>query len=193
MRAPAAFTRALLAALLVAAPLAARADDETPKKDEKPSPYEKDKPAEEKSSAVKLRYPPSSVRVPIIVSGLLITGAAWGVAFGCGMGWPEVPGSKELRIPIVGPWLALGKSGCAPDDPDCGAKVYVRGVLYVIDAITQLAGLGLVAQGIFMKTEAKAKSAGRAPFLGMKKGDFSIAPVPGAGPSSTGLSVVGTF
>lgn len=187
MRALAAST---LAALLVAAPLIARADDEKPK-DEKPSPYEKDKPAEEKSSAVKLRYPPSSVRVPIIVSGLLITGAAWGVAFGCGMGWPEVPGSKELRIPIVGPWLALGKSGCAPDDPDCGAKVYVRGVLYVIDAITQLAGLGLVAQGIFMKTEAKAKSA--APFLGVKKGDFSLAPVPGAGPSSPGLSVVGTF
>src|SRR6187397_2487247 len=60
-----------------------------------------------------VRYPPSSVRPKLIIGGLAISGLAYAAAFGTASNWPEVPGSDSLKIPIFGPWIALGHSGCA--------------------------------------------------------------------------------
>jgi hypothetical protein len=144
-----------------------------------------------------VRYPPSSVRPKLILGGLVISGLAYGVALGSAVSWPEVPGSPELKIPIAGPWIALGKSGCAKEDPDgpevtdCGAIPYIRGVLYVIDGIAQLAGLGLVGEGIFIKTEAKSKPP-KSLALSLP-GGVTVHPVPMATARFTGLGFVGTF
>lgn len=138
-----------------------------------------------------VRYPPSSVRPRLILGGLVISGLAYAAAFGTAVSWPEVPGSKGLKIPIVGPWIALGKSGCATDDDDCGAKVYVRGVLYVLDGIAQLAGFGLIGEGIFMKTEAKSAPQ-KSLALGLP-GGVTLYPVPMTTGRLTGLGFVGTF
>src|SRR5262249_41125412 len=111
-------------------------------------------PAASSSSAPEVRYPPSSVRFKLVLGGLAVSGLAYAAALGAASMWPEAPGSVGLKIPFAGPWIALGQSGCAADDMDCGAKVYVRAVAYVLDGIVQLAGLGLIAEAIAMKTES---------------------------------------
>ncbi len=118
---------------------------------------------------------------------------AWGFcAAPPGSTWPEVPGSDALKIPVVGPWLALGQSGCAADDPDCGAKLVVRGILYTIGGMAQLGGLGLIGEGIFMKTES-SKPAKQAPVLGWQRGGVTFQPTPLISARITGLGIVGSF
>ena len=131
------------------------------------------------------RYPPSSVRPKLVAGGLAVTGLAYGAGFLAATSWPEVPGSEQLKIPVVGPWLALAKNDCAPDDPDCGFILYFRGFLTIVDGLMQLGGLGIAGEGLFMTTEASPRRQGP-PTL-------SIRPVPMVAASSAGVGVVGTF
>jgi hypothetical protein len=146
------------------------------------------------SDAPKPRYPPSSVRLKLAIGGLAVTGIAYAAAYGVTSNWPEVPGAEYLKAPVVGPWIALGKSGCSSDDPNCGAgKIVLRGILYVIDGIAQIGGLGLVGEAIFMKTEPDAvvrKSSARA-FVAPS--GPTLRPFPLITPSVTGLGILGTF
>jgi hypothetical protein len=187
----------ILALAIAFAAQPARADDAPDTKDKASA-------SVDPSAALDVHYPPPLVRLKLITAGVLVTGAAWGVAFACAQAWPEVPqpkdgstvetgppGSNQLKIPIAGPWIALAKSGCAADDPDCGAKVAVRGVLYVLDGIAQLAGLGLIAEAIVMKTESPP--AKRSSFLTIKKGTIEMTPVPITTPTMTGFGFAGTF
>lgn len=145
----------------------------------------------EADAAPVVHYPPPIVRLELIGFGLLITGAAWGASFATATNWPTVPGSAQLKIPIVGPWIALGKSGCASDDPNCsGATVGVRGGLYVLDGIAQIAGLALIAEAIVMKTESPAK---KSAFLGLRYKGVEVSAVPVTSPTMHGLGLVGTF
>lgn len=151
--------------------------------------------ANEASEAPPRRYPPPIVRLEVAGIGLLITGAAWGASFASGQNWPTVPGASDLKIPVVGPWMALGKSGCASDETDCegaGAKIGVRAALYVIDGIAQLAGLALIAEAIVMKTEPAKKKGASSPFA-LRLGKVELTPVPVSTPTMTGLGFVGTF
>lgn len=130
-----------------------------------------------------MRYPPSSVRFPLIAGGVGVLGLAYGLGAMCAGLWPEVPGSEPwLYIPVIGPWAAIAQSGCAEDDPDCSAIIYIRGVLYVLSGITQIGGLGLIGEGIFMTTEAE----GAPP-----KASWTIVPM--ASSNQAGLAAVGTF
>lgn len=150
-------------------------------------PAAKAKPAEEEPSPEVpdlVRYPPSSVRLPLIIGGSFVTLAAYGITLASGLAWDDVPGADAMLVPIVGPWIALGQSGCAADDPDCGAILYIRGILLVVDGIAQAAGLGLIGEGIFMTTEADAPAA-------EPKTSWTLAPV--ITPTHTGLGVIGTF
>jgi hypothetical protein len=136
-------------------------------------------------------YPPPSVRWKVGGIGLLITGAAWGASFATAYNWPTVPGSAELKIPVVGPWIALGKSGCASDDPGCsGGVIGGRAALYVIDGIAQVAGLALIAEAIVMKTEATREKAVVPSF---QLGSLSVTAVPVTSPTMQGVGLVGTF
>ena len=147
----------------------------------------------EPTDVPEVRYPPSIVRLKLIGVGLLITGGAWGASFGVATNWPTVPGSNQLKIPIVGPWIALGKSGCASDDPGCGAgTIGVRGALYVLDGLAQLAGLALITEAIVMKTEPAAeKKATALPTLRFRGVEVSAVPV--TSPTMKGIGLVGTF
>ena len=149
--------------------------------------------ADTSGDAVQVRYPPPLTRLKLIGLGLLISGGAWGASFGSAQYWNTVPGAGQLKIPIAGPWLALGKSGCATDDVGCsGAKIGVRGAIYVLDGITQLAGLGLIAEAIVMKTESSAPDK-KAAFLGLRYRGVEVTPVPVTSPTFTGVGLVGTF
>jgi hypothetical protein len=66
---------------------------------------------------------------------------------------------------------------------------HLRGALLVFEGIVQIAGLGLVAEGILMKTEESKKTG----FLEVKHGDFSLRPTPLASPKISGLGFTGTF
>lgn len=139
-----------------------------------------------------VHYPPPLVRLKLIGAGLLISGAAWGAAFGSARNWPTVPGSRYLGIPIVGPWMALGKSGCATDDPGCsGATIGVRGAMYVLDGIAQLAGLALITEAIVMKTESPPQK--RSGLTSFRLGGVEVSAVPVTSPTMKGIGFVGTF
>ena len=135
-----------------------------------------------------MRYPPSSVRVPLIAGGLGVTALAYTPAVLSAFAWPEVPGSDGLKAPVVGPWIALAESGCAADSPDCEAVLVLRSILYVVSGLAQAGGLGLAAEGIFMTTEAEPADdeAARAPAL-----DVAIAPT--VTDRTMGFGIIGRF
>jgi len=129
--------------------------------------------------------PPSSVRLKLALGGVAVAGGAYAMSYAMASNFPEVPGMTQLKIPVVGPWLALGQSGCATDDPGCGAKVVLRGFFLVIDGLAQIGGLGLIAESVLMKTNASAPKKPAAA--------FTIRPTPLVTGSVTGLGFVGTF
>lgn len=132
------------------------------------------------------RYPPSSVRPKLIIGGLAVTGLAYGAGFLAASSWPEVPGSSELKIPVVGPWIALAKNDCASDDPDCGFILYMRGFLTIVDGLIQLGGLGIAGEGVFMTTESSRAQP-------VKPAAITVRPAPIVAGSGAGFGVVGTF
>jgi hypothetical protein len=127
-----------------------------------------------------VRYPPTSVRYAIVAGGAGMFGVAYALSAISAAAWPDVPASKALYAPVVGPLIALGNSGCAENDPDCGAIVYVRGVLYVVDTLVQLGGLALVTEGLVMTTEAEPDAP-------------SVSLVPLVTPTTTGVGLIGRF
>jgi hypothetical protein len=138
-------------------------------------------------------YPPPIVRLELIGVGLLITGGAWGASFASAANWPTVPGSDQLKIPVLGPWIALGKSGCATDDPNCSSgTIGMRGAIYVLDGIAQLAGLGLIVEAIVMKTETPSDKR-KASIFGLRAGSLELRPTPIATPTMHGVGYVGRF
>lgn len=154
---------------------------------EAPTPDDAEEAPEEEArvpEADVLRYPPSSVRFPLIVGGSFVTLAAYGITVASALTWDDVPGADAMLIPVVGPWVALAQNDCAPDDPDCGAILVLRGILLVIDGIVQAGGLGLIGEGIFMTTEADAPAE-------EKKAGWSLAPM--ISPTQAGLGVAGSF
>ncbi len=198
---------AIAAALLLALPRSARAEDGEKVKAPEP----------DLNAPVELHYPPPSVRFKVLATGVFVTGAAWGVAFAASRTWPENPciltvagpvypttftpctsgpiGSHYLNIPIAGPWLALGKIAyCAPDEYNCTAALTgFRGIAYVVDGMVQLAGLGLIVEALVMKTEAAADPAKKTSALTLHYGGLELTPTPISTPRMTGLGFSGTF
>jgi hypothetical protein len=178
-----------LASALVATPALAQAPkDDTPgdtpgEGAKKPKDAPATGPAEEIGDDV-MRYPPSSVRLPLIIGGSVVTLAAYGLTVASALTWDDVPGADAMLVPVVGPWIALAQNDCAPDDPDCGAILWVRGILLVIDGIAQAGGLGLIGEGIFMTTEADAPDE-------ETKTSWTVAPI--VTPTMQGFGVTGTF
>lgn len=132
--------------------------------------------------------PPSGARSTHIVAGVATTGVSYGLAVGASYLFPDFRGASDLRIPVAGPWLALGRTGCPADDPDCSPVLLVFGALLtIIDGVTQAGGLAIVGEGLFLNT-----SSGRA--LPKKAAGPTWRAVPlNLGKDGTGLGVVGTF
>lgn len=136
--------------------------------------------------AVPEALPPADVRWRVLLGGLGVFGVSYGGMALMGGLWDGLPGADYLFIPVAGPWIALGESGCAPGeetvegDGDCDAMMGLRGVIYVVDGLLQLGGLGLIGQSIFMETADPANTA-------------TILPVPFTERDALGLGVIGTF
>lgn len=133
--------------------------------------------------------PPPGARFTHIVAGLSTTAISYGAAAGVSFLFPEIRGSKDLRIPIAGPWMTLAQTGCPTNDPDCSvAPLVFTGIFTVVSGITQIGGLAIVGEGLFLNTSSGARPASRkaaAPTLRAVPMDF--------GKGSAGLGFVGTF
>jgi hypothetical protein len=120
---------------------------------------------------------------------------------GASYAFPDVPGMKDMRIPVVGPWIAVGHSSCGTD-PDCSnVLVVVRTILMALDGAAQAGSLAVMFEGLFMPTqEAPALPPSETPRApppakpapgGSEKNLFFVPGPMTAG--SIGIGVVGRF
>jgi hypothetical protein len=133
--------------------------------------------------------PPPGARTTTIVAGAGTTLVSYGLAVGASFLIEEEDyrGQKDLRIPIAGPWMALGRTGCPTSNPDCSKIPLAFGALLaILDGVAQVGGLAVVGEGLFLKTSNKPtaqKAEGptvHAVPLNFEKG-------------GVGLGVIGTF
>lgn len=134
--------------------------------------------------------PPPGTRTATIVAGATATAVSYGLALGASFMVEEADhrGIKDLRIPIAGPWMALGKTGCPTSNPDCSVFPLVFGALVtILDGVVQAGGLAVVGEGLFLKTSARRAAPQKAagPTLRAVPLDF--------GRNGVGLGLIGSF
>jgi len=101
-----------------------------------------------------ITYPPPGARVAVTLAGLSTTALSYGAALGMSFIYPDSPGAHDLRVPVVGPWIALAHNGCASGEPDCNDLVVIlRAVLTAIDGVVQAGGLAIAVEGLLMPTQ----------------------------------------
>jgi hypothetical protein len=132
--------------------------------------------------------PPPSTRLNLALTGVGVTAGFYGAALGSSLIWNKGPWADEIRIPIVGPWMAMPYFKCGSAEPNCGtALVIVRGVLAGIDAIGQTGGVFIALESLFVPT-ASAKRAATT----RSRTHARVTPVPFvAGRDGFGLGIVG--
>jgi hypothetical protein len=140
--------------------------------------------------------PPPSTRWMLVGAGLATTAAWYGASYGIGAMWPDAPGRKDLRIPVVGPVMDLTKTGCPKDDSNCSTyELVLRTVLVSLDLLGQAGGLGLLIEGaVFSPSGVEPSSSAQ----GKRSQPIDQAPTVVAvpmsmGQSGAGLGLVGRF
>ncbi|HEX5101005.1 MAG TPA: hypothetical protein VFV94_15955 [Polyangiaceae bacterium] len=167
----------VLTLLALAAPRVAQAEEPLADADEPPA---RAKPATEPD------LPPPSTRLNLALTGVGVTAGFYGAALGSSLIWHTGPWADEVRIPIVGPWMAMPYFKCG-SEPNCGtALVIVRGVLAGIDAIGQAGGVLIALESLFVPTASAKRAAVRRP------AHARVRPVPFvAGRDGFGLGIAG--
>ncbi len=150
-------------------------------------------------------HPPSSVRWKLVLGGVATTAGFYAIAQPFSYAWPDAPGARDLRVPVVGPWMGIANNGCASDDPDCSQFwVWTRGILMGLDGLGQAGGLLIALEGIFLHSaedepvtpgpKPKDRQPGDEPTQEPPPRNLFIAPTPiGVGASGVGLSISGMF
>ncbi len=141
-------------------------------------------------------HPPPSTRWKLVLGGAATTAGFYALAQPFSYAWPDAPGGMDLRIPVLGPWMALADTGCAADQPGCSkALIVARAIITAIDGLGQVGGLGIAAEGIFLTTQDEAPapkpSAPKRPASPEPEKIFML-PVP-VGQSGVGLGMIGVF
>jgi len=117
--------------------------------------------------------PPDGTGSRLMLAGALLTVGWYGASVGTSYIWPDAPNAKDLRYPIVGPWLSLRNVGCGDAESGCGnGSVIFRTALAVVSGVGQLGGLLVFTEGIFADTASDAPSKAAAP------GKAALAPPP---------------
>lgn len=138
--------------------------------------------------------PPPESRWETMGLGLAFSGVwyvgAWGLRE---WAWYYSPGGKDLRYPIVGPWIDLYKTGCPSNDTNCGKfGLVLRTVAVVVDGLGQAGGLAVALDGLFTPTASHSNAAKlKARYSAAPR--ISLVPVPWSTPGGGGLSLVGQF
>jgi len=136
--------------------------------------------------ALPLEYPPPGARTTLAVTGSAVFLGWYGLAWGQSLLEPEAPGSEDLRIPVVGPWMAVSQAGCADGNPDCSQVwVVVRAIIQAMNGVGQVGGLAVLGESLFLPTrEPSRRAAIPRP---------SIEPIPFVAGDTVGLGVRGNF
>ncbi len=142
------------------------------------------------------QYPPPSARTNLLIAGAATTAAWYGLALGSSYIWPDTVGANELRIPVAGPWIAVGHSGCG-NVADCHKVIVVlRAIATVLDGIGQASGLALIGEGLFLPTQEQKRKRAE---LKLKPngtdgtGGVRWQPTFDAGKNTVGFGVLGVF
>lgn len=102
-------------------------------------------------------FPAPWTRSQVAAIGAATTAGSYGLAVGASYLFPGARGADQLRIPVAGPWLALGETGCPADDPHCPiVPIVIRAVLTGLDGVMQAGGLFVMLEGAFMPTRRVA-------------------------------------
>jgi len=106
--------------------------------------------------------PPRVARPRVALVGLSFTAGFYALSLGASLLYPDAPGAEALRIPVAGPWLSLGETGCPDEDPDCALfPVVLRAVLTSIDAVAQVGGVAIASESLWMPTRRPTEAAVR--------------------------------
>jgi hypothetical protein len=156
----------------------------------RPASAQEDEPGEPPARALPAKKPdlPSpAARWNLVLTGVGVSAGFYAGALGASLIWHNGPWAPDMRIPIVGPWMAMPDLKCG-GEPNCGtALVVVRGILAGVDAVGQAGGLALALEGLFMPV----RSAQRAR-VSPSRTHAWVRPVPFvAGRDGVGLGLVG--
>jgi hypothetical protein len=136
--------------------------------------------------------PPEGARTRAILVGAALAAGWYGASVGTSYLWADAPNARDLRLPVVGPWMALADTGCGSAESGCTTiTVIARTTIAVVSGIGQAGGLFAVVEGLFMDTRssAGAASAGRDAARGPT---WAATPVV-LGGGGAGIEVVGSF
>jgi hypothetical protein len=138
-------------------------------------------------------YPTPSTRLPTFVVGAITTATWYGLSFGGALLYPTARGADELKVPIVGPWMSLAKTGCPETTPDCSTFwMVVAAIAKGLDGIGQAGGLLIMAEGLLMPTlQPPSSSAAASPKSTSRASSVLIHPT--ALPGGLGIGVAGLF
>jgi hypothetical protein len=135
--------------------------------------------------------PPDGARTRLILTGVGLTVGWYGAGVGVSYLWPDAPNASDLRLPVVGPWLALGDVGCGSDEASCSTGIVIaRTALAVVSGVGQAGGLIAIVEGLLMDT-ASSKAAPAKAERGALGPTFSAAPVVLSG--GAGVEFFGRF
>ena len=144
--------------------------------------------------------PPTGTGFRLMLTGVLLTGAWYGAAYGTSYLYEDAPNSKDLRLPIIGPWKALLDVGCGPEEKTCSTStVVLRTSLAVVSGVGQAGGVLAFLEGVFLETgsntpkpvpatKPNARSERASQTAGL---DWSAVPV--SLPGGAGVELVGQF
>ena len=137
--------------------------------------------------------PPDGARTRAILVGLALTAGWYGASVGTSYLWADAPNASDLRLPVVGPWMALGDTGCGPKEGSGCTTVAVvaRTTLAVISGVGQAGGLFAIVEGLLMDTGSNAPASASLGRDSASKPSWAAAPVMLSG--GAGLQVVGSF
>lgn len=136
--------------------------------------------------------PPDGARTRVILVGLALTAGWYGASIGTSYLWPDAPNATDLRLPVVGPWMALGNTGCGSSESRCSTFTVIgRTALAVVSGVGQAGGLFAILEGLLMDTGSGAPAAGRAGRDSLRQPAWAAAPVMLSG--GAGVEVVGQF
>lgn len=150
-----------------------------------PSAVESREPAATRE-ALPLEYPPPGARTTLAITGSAVFLGWYGAAWGHSLLEEDAPGAKDLRLPVVGPWMAVSQAGCSDGNPDCSKVwVVVRAILHVVEGVGQAGGLAVLGESLFLPTrEPSHRAASTLP---------RVEPVPFVAGDSLGLGLRGNF
>jgi hypothetical protein len=194
--------------LVLGAPARAAEPEPSPGKEVETSKADKEKIDGTKVERDEPQYPPPGARWGIIGVGLAASAVSYGAAAGMSYAFPDAPGAKDLRTPIVGPWMAIAHNGCAPGDTECSnVWIVMRSIATAIGGLAQAGGLLVALEGVFMPTQytpeaparrapTKAPSSEPPPAQEPPKNEKNLFWIPtpmAVGNGGVGLGVLGRF